>query len=647
MLRKLADIEINQPLVDSTKLLDYRLTNDELGILREQLGSIGYGFDKFTSFAVTDVASADKPANYALIPNQYFVFASELYEFATELFKYFELFEKLRSDSVSLLGRHDEIQRNIEANPELYKHFESAADLELFARFLDKDNSSYRLGSKRLVNDQGKPRGSRDCFGSVVLKEINLPDASSSIFGRLVYDLCKNPETYSRIKGVYQTLQIKEIHAVKTELEVGTYLSKPFLLLAGISGTGKTRFVREQAKTSLQFDETYCLTSVRPDWHEPSDLLGYVSRLSNEGRAEYVTTDVLKFIARAWRAIVSAGLDIKVNEADGEGGRRLVVSGQREQLERVLPYWLCLDEMNLAPVEQYFADYLSVLETREWCWDDDAFTYASDALLKAAVIEALDDQDRLREALGFGGDEAEAYDELWGYICKFGLGIPFNLMVAGTVNMDETTHGFSRKVIDRALSFDFGAFFPNDYSEFFSPSTANKRLSYPTISQASKADLVHTADPEGQNTVAFLTAVNGVLKNTPFELAFRALNELLIAVASSQPQDDLTLKAVWDDFMMCKVLPRIEGDTDKLTVVDANGQGKALLAELNRVLAEQLAPIWQPEQATGAKQRPDLYREKVAEEGEEKVVRIPCRSKAKIKWMSDRLESATFTSFWP
>ncbi len=46
-------------------------------------------------------------------------------------------------------------------------------------------------------------------------------------------------------------------------------INKPFLLLAGISGTGKTRFVREQAKTSGRFSETYCLTSVRPDWHEP------------------------------------------------------------------------------------------------------------------------------------------------------------------------------------------------------------------------------------------------------------------------------------------------------------------------------------------------------------------------------------------
>ena len=151
-------------------------------------------------------------------------------------------------------------------------------------------------------------------------------------------------------------------------------LSKPFLLLAGISGTGKTRFVREQAKATGQFKETYCLVSVRPDWHEPSDLLGYISRLSNHGQAEYITTDVLQFIAKAWRGIADNGLSIEVQHID-EQGERLVVTGDREVLSEVLPYWLCLDEMNLAPVEQYFADYLSVLETREWCWDGEAFTY--------------------------------------------------------------------------------------------------------------------------------------------------------------------------------------------------------------------------------------------------------------------------------
>ncbi|RMA82624.1 McrB family protein [Umboniibacter marinipuniceus] len=419
-----------------------------------------------------------------------------------------------------------------------------------------------------------------------------------------------------------------------------TTLSKPFLLLAGISGTGKTRFVREQAKASGKFTETYCLTSVRPDWNEPSDLLGYISRLN--GAAEYITTDVLQFIAKAWRAITDSGLAVEVQEREGQG-KRLVVAGERNELNRVLPYWLCLDEMNLAPVEQYFADYLSVMETREWRWTDESFTYGSDALLKPATINEVADKEKLREALGFKGTQ---YDELWGHICLYGLGIPFNLLVAGTVNMDETTHGFSRKVIDRALSFDFGAFFPNDYNDFFTPTSCNKRLSYPIWSNANKADLANTFDTDGTKTVVFLSAVNAVLKNTPFELAFRALNELLLAVASSQPQDDAALKAVWDDFMMCKVLPRIEGDTDKLTTSD----GKGLLEELNTVLATQLALIWETSETDEVNWRPDLYREKIVADGatdEENVLRITCRSKAKLEWMSDRLASATFTSFWP
>ena len=458
----------------------------------------------------------------------------------------------------------------------------------------------------------------------------NLPEIDE-----LVNDLEELLKIYKEIEDFNFEPLLKELITVQA-----VRLSKPFLLLAGISGTGKTRFVREQAKISGQFSETYCLTSVRPDWHEPSDLLGYISRLN--GTAEYITTDVLQFIAKAWRSIEDSDLNIEAQESE-EQGKRLVVTGERDELDKVLPYWLCLDEMNLAPVEQYFADYLSILETREWRWEDDSFTYSSDALLKPATIKEAADNQKLREVLGFG---SEKYNELWGLICEYGLGIPFNLLVAGTVNMDETTHGFSRKVIDRALSFDFGAFFPNNYDEFFTPTSCNKRLSYPIWSHASKSDLSHTFDVDGSKTISFLSKVNDVLKNTPFELAFRALNELLLAVVSNQPQDDLTLKAVWDDFMMCKVLPRIEGDTDKLTTSD----GKALLAELNTVLADQLAPIWLASETDEANQRPDLYREKVIEgdvTDEQKVLRIPCRSKDKLKWMSERLANATFTSFWP
>lgn len=439
----------------------------------------------------------------------------------------------------------------------------------------------------------------------------------------------------SACKKLSQFLSLKSLKAKN--------ISKPFILLAGISGTGKTRFVREQAKATGSIEETYCLTSVRPDWHEPSDLLGYISRLGEQ--PQYIATDVLRFIVKAWKEIIEEIIFENGEPADWRG----------RKLAEIRPFWLCLDEMNLAPVEQYFSDYLSILETREWKEPEPEskldYYYDCDPLIKGELFSSLDSGHKqgfekpsnlLAKDLGLDLT-ADPDKDIWAYFLKYGIAIPFNLIVAGTVNMDETTHGFSRKVIDRALSFDFGEFFPNDYNEFFLPQTSHIALSYPIWSQASQSDLADTIDPDGTKTVAFLTAVNKVLKNTPFELAYRALNELLLAVVSAQPQDDLTLKAVWDDFMMCKVLPRIEGDSDKLTTAN----GKALLDELNAVLAEQLMPIWQAEE-NAANQRPDLYREKIAgTTDEEKVLPIPCRSKSKLKWMSDRLASATFTSFWP
>lgn len=408
-------------------------------------------------------------------------------------------------------------------------------------------------------------------------------------------------------------------------------LSKPFVLLAGISGTGKSRFVREQAKSTGSTSTAYCLVSVRPDWHEPSDLLGYVSRLN--GSAEYVTTDVLQFIAKSWRALMLAGISVTAKDFHTHG-KRLVAEGSKHTLDHVLPHWLCLDEMNLAPVEQYFSDYLSLLETREWQWDGNDFEYLCDPILKASTISQLANPASLRKQLGLADAQ---YDTLWQLFSEYGIGIPFNLIVAGTVNMDETAHGFSRKVIDRALSFDFGAFFPNKFDEFFNPTTQHKTLSYPIWSHASLDDLP-AIDSDGKKSIAFLEAINKVLVNSPFQLAYRALNELLLAISSQRPQDELTLKAVWDDFLMCKVLPRIEGDSDKLR------NAPSLLEELTSLLSEQLSEFWN-EPDNGEKARPDLYRENV--QNGDKTIRIACRSKAKLEWMKTCLASAGFTSFWP
>lgn len=138
----------------------------------------------------------------------------------------------------------------------------------------------------------------------------------------------KHAETLENIVNIYRSY----IAAIK---------SKPFLLLAGISGTGKSRIVRELARAcweegtdeyKAQKPKNFQMVQVKPNWHDSSDLIGYVSRVS--GKAEYVAGEFLKFIAKAWE-------------------------------DTETPYFLCLDEMNLAPVEQYFAEYLSVIESRK------------------------------------------------------------------------------------------------------------------------------------------------------------------------------------------------------------------------------------------------------------------------------------------
>lgn len=412
-------------------------------------------------------------------------------------------------------------------------------------------------------------------------------------------------------------------------------LSKPFVLLAGISGTGKTRFVREQAGKG-NGQKCYELVSVRPDWHEPSDLLGYISRLS--GTPQYVVTDVLRFVALAWTKIVDAGLDVSVVYSNGH--EQIAVTGDLTSLDSLGPQWLCLDEMNLAPVEQYFADYLSVLETREWEWNGDSFTYKSDALLKPGIFKDLladAPLPALKNDLGF----SEAYSDLWEFITTHGLGIPPQLIVAGTVNMDETTHGFSRKVIDRALTFDFGEFYPNVLSEIFEPTTTNKTLSYPIYSQA-RREYLPAIDSDGTLSIEFIEKINSVLDNTPFKLAYRAMNELLLSVICYQPNNELELRAVWDDFLMCKVLPRIEGDTDKLA---GNGtQKRPLLDELEDLFSTEFNEFWN---ASGADEfaRPDLLR--VNNDSNAPVIRIGCRSRKKLEWMQSRLMTSGFTSFWP
>jgi hypothetical protein len=343
--------------------------------------------------------------------------------------------------------------------------------------------------------------------------------------------------------------------------------TKPFILLAGLSGTGKSRLVRTLGyktcgKEELRIDPkkpgNFELIPVRPNWHDSSELMGYVSRINGE---KYITTSFLQFIAKAWKNI-----DI--------------------------PFLLCLDEMNLAPVEQYFAEYLSIIETRQ-VQDKKIVT---DYIISKASFENHALYSQLLKDLGL--NEFEFSD---------GISIPSNLVVIGTVNMDETTHSFSRKVLDRAMTFemnnvDLTAGLDNTKNDWSYPQTfitSNEVLGEFT----SGAEVVNKFD-KSKKVIDFLINLNTELEGTPFKIAYRVRDEFLIYCyyASLNSTDENWLTNALDEMTSMKILSRIEGDETKTGSV---------LSNLKRVLTAD-------------------YK----------------KSYAKLKEMETRLSISGYTSFW-
>ena len=161
-------------------------------------------------------------------------------------------------------------------------------------------------------------------------------------------------------------------------------MSKPFVILTGVSGGGKTRLTQVYAEA---MNGKYCLVSVRPDWQSNESLLGNYDILNKH----FVPSE---FCLHVYRASVEYARDPRSPKK----------------------YFVCLDEMNLARAEYYFSDFLSRMEVKG-------------DLRKIRLY----DQPK-------GPDDDVDQD----------LIIPPNLYITGTVNLDETTHTFSRKVLDRA-----------------------------------------------------------------------------------------------------------------------------------------------------------------------------------------------------
>lgn len=339
--------------------------------------------------------------------------------------------------------------------------------------------------------------------------------------------------------------------------------TKPFVILAGHSGTGKSRMVKKLAYMTCRDKAlhegsdpgNYCMIEVKPNWHDSTDLLGYSSSF---GSNHYVVKPLIEFIQKAY-----AYPDV--------------------------PFFVCLDEMNLAPVEQYFAEFLSALEDIHE--DSDAMNayFALNANYKPADSSAAAEVVKytsapLVKALEYfdsPGMLAPKFNESSDWVKTHGLTIPKNLFVVGTVNMDETTNQFSRKVLDRAFTIemtdarfeDFGDHGKDPAPSFVEEADIDhalidallkgKKQYGQVLSKKSNDD-----DPNGQ--LENMNALKGILADTPFVVAYRFANEYALYEEALNVMDGtdglgnskavVNAQKAFDDVVLMKLLPRIAGE---------------------------------------------------------------------------------------
>jgi 5-methylcytosine-specific restriction protein B len=298
-------------------------------------------------------------------------------------------------------------------------------------------------------------------------------------------------------------------------------LTKPFVILTGLSGSGKTKLAQAFAMWITERKEQYALVPVGADWTNREPLLGYPNSLVAN---HYVKPDtgVLDILLRANENYLA-------NDKD---------------LAKCEPYFLILDEMNLSHVERYFADFLSTMESGD-------------------EIKLYSGADRFTELDSDGKPKVESKipDKIL---------LPKNLFILGTVNIDETTYMFSPKVLDRANTIEFRISY--DEMEAFYKNTKplnmdalnaqGKDLAPMFMSLAARNTL--TID-KSKSKVRFVTFFE-TLQHAGAEFGYRTANEMTVLV-SYLVHFGMSDNDAYDIAIMQKLLPKLHGSRSKLNNV--------------------------------------------------------------------------------
>lgn len=597
--------------------------------------------------------------NHCIIPSQYVLYSVFIKEFAVALREHLDVYDNFKSGksrndigSEIFSGQFDLSSQNLDA-------WSNSIALKPIV------DGEYNFDAKSIINGENgnyKVRGTSDFFTSVILKIINVPDASSSILGKFIYSLCGNKELYnylekrfyrnlpylikekksnrfafrvfsflfqydslSRLKSLikansdinYKSIKSNDLsltsifkssaslqsnedlsmggklrffytpinldddgnyYYFSTEWTSGTdsrldidtlvaileekypefkiskeddtfifkavdapaekrnvtysdfkkesftadiissgltfnpklisricasLLTKPFVILTGLSGSGKTKLAQAFVQWICQDESQYCIIPVGADWTNREPLLGYPNALKPE---EYVKPD-------------SGVLDL-ITQANKQPD---------------LPHFLILDEMNLSHVERYFADFLSVMESKE-----EIPLYAEGTVQNGVPAR---------------------------------LKVPSNLFIIGTVNIDETTNMFSPKVLDRANTIEFRV--TQDEMKNFLSNIKDINMNALTGKGAGMAKSFLEKAANKEFATAGITEINeallqffGELKKTGAEFGYRSATEILRLIHQLTVLDNtLTPHQKIDIAIMQKLLPKLHGSRRKLCPV--------------------------------------------------------------------------------
>lgn len=288
---------------------------------------------------------------------------------------------------------------------------------------------------------------------------------------------------------------------------VASLITKPFVILSGLSGSGKTKLAQAFSNWICKNTKQYCIVPVGADWTNREPLLGYANALNKD---EYIKSDngVLDLLIRAG-----------------------------EYLDE--PHFLILDEMNLSHVERYFADFLSVMESKE----------------KISL---------------YSGSQRKSSDDS---IIPSTIGLSENLFIIGTVNIDETTYMFSPKVLDRANVIEFRVNSSEINSFLKNPKSVDLKLL-----ESKGADMAKSFLEMSQNQTfgnddmevinKTLVGFFDELKKLGAEFGYRSANEIVRLINQLGVIDSgMTINTKIDIAIMQKLLPKLHGSRRKLTPV--------------------------------------------------------------------------------